>query len=99
MQARLHRWRFNLVTGHVAEEQLSDSITEFGMINSGPAGTPYRYTYAATGKPSWFLFDGLVKHDLHAGSEQRSHSRTACTAAKRQWPRASGAQVRTTGTW
>jgi carotenoid cleavage dioxygenase-like enzyme len=71
MQARLHRWRFNLVTGHVAEEQLSDSITEFGMINSGFAGTPYRYAYAATGKPSWFLFDGLVKHDLHTGGEQR----------------------------
>jgi len=71
MQARLHRWRFNLRTGHVAEEQLSNSITEFGMINSGYAGTPYRYAYAATGKPSWFLFDGLVKHDLHTGSEQR----------------------------
>ena len=38
MQARLHRWRFNLVTGGVREEQLSDSITEFGMINSGYAG-------------------------------------------------------------
>jgi len=71
MQARLHRWRFNMVTGHVVEEQLSDSITEFGMINSSYAGAPYRYTYAATGKPSWFLFDGLVKHDLHTGSEQR----------------------------
>ena len=33
------------------EEQLSDSITEFGMINGGYAGPPYRYTYAATGKP------------------------------------------------
>ncbi|MBE1549657.1 carotenoid cleavage dioxygenase [Mycobacterium sp. OAS707] len=71
MQARLHRWRFNMVTGDVVEEQLSDSITEFGMINSSYAGAPYRYTYAATGKPSWFLFDGLVKHDLRTGSEQR----------------------------
>jgi carotenoid cleavage dioxygenase-like enzyme len=71
MQARLHRWRFNLATGDVAEEQLSDSITEFGMINADYAGAPYRYTYAATGKPSWFLFDGPVKHDLHSGSEQR----------------------------
>ena len=71
MQARLHRWRFNLRTGHVAEEQLSDSITEFGMINSSYAGAAYRYAYAATGKPSWFLFDGLVKHDLHTGSELR----------------------------
>jgi carotenoid cleavage dioxygenase-like enzyme len=71
MQARLHRWRFNLRTGHVAEEQLSESITEFGMINSGYAGRSYRYAYAATGRPSWFLFDGLVKHDLRTGSEQR----------------------------
>ncbi len=64
LQARLHRWRFNLVTGTAREEQLSESITEFGMINSGYAGGKYRYTYAATGKPGWFLFDGLVKHDL-----------------------------------
>jgi carotenoid cleavage dioxygenase-like enzyme len=71
MQARLHRWRFNLATGQVREEQLSDSITEFGMVNAGHAGASYRYTYAATGKPSWFLFDGLVKHDLHTGTEQR----------------------------
>ena len=71
MQARLHRWRFNLVTGRVSEEQLSDSITEFGMINAGYSGALYRYTYAATGKPSWFLFDGLVKHDLVTGSEER----------------------------
>ena len=71
MQARLHRWRLNLVSGAVREEQLSDSITEFGMINSGYAGGAYRYTYAATGKPGWFLFDGLVKHDLQTGAEQR----------------------------
>jgi carotenoid cleavage dioxygenase-like enzyme len=71
LQSRLHRWRFNLVTGEVREEQLSDRITEFGMINGGHAGEKYRYTYAATGKPSWFLFDGLVKHDLQTGSEQR----------------------------
>jgi len=32
LQARLHRWRFNLVTGEVKEEQLSESITEFGTI-------------------------------------------------------------------
>ena len=71
LQTRLHRWRFNLVTGETREEQLSDSITEFGMINAGYAGGQYRYTYAATGKPSWFLFDGLVKHDLHTGAEER----------------------------
>ncbi|MET0819617.1 MAG: carotenoid oxygenase family protein, partial [Aeromicrobium sp.] len=71
MQSRLHRWRLNLVTGQVKEEQLSDSITEFGMMNGSHAGQKYRYAYAATGKPSWFLFDGLVKHDLKDGTEER----------------------------
>jgi carotenoid cleavage dioxygenase len=60
-----------LITGAVAEEQLSESITEFGTINSDYAAGKYRYTYAATGKPAWFLFDGLVKHDLHTGGEER----------------------------
>ena len=41
------------------------------MINSGHAGRDYRYTYAATGKPGWFLFDGLVSHDLKTGTEER----------------------------
>ncbi len=71
MQSRLHRWRLNLVTGQVKEQQLSDSITEFGMMNGSHAGQKYRYAYAATGKPSWFLFDGLVKHDLLDGTEER----------------------------
>ena len=71
MQARLHRWRLNLVTGAVTEEPLSETISEFGMINAGHSGEPYRYVYAATGKPGWFLFDGLVRHDVASGSEQR----------------------------
>jgi carotenoid cleavage dioxygenase len=70
LQARLHRWRFNLVTGAVREERLSESITEFGTINPECAGGDYRYTYAATGRPGWFLFDGLVKHDLRTGTEE-----------------------------
>ncbi len=71
MQSRLHRWRLNLVTGEVKEQQLSDTITEFGMMNGSYTGGKYRYAYAATGKPSWFLFDGLVKHDTWTGSEER----------------------------
>jgi carotenoid cleavage dioxygenase len=70
LQARLHRWRFNLVTGAVKEEQLSESITEFGTINPDYAAGSYRYTYAATGKPGWFLFDGLVKHDVLTGNHE-----------------------------
>jgi carotenoid cleavage dioxygenase len=71
LQTHLHRWRFNLVTGQTTEAPLSDSTTEFGMINGAHAGMKYRYAYAATGKPGWFLFDGLVKHDLQTGTEER----------------------------
>lgn len=71
MQARLHRWRLNLVTGTAKEEQLTDTITEFGMLNPAYASRQHRYVYAASGKPAWFLFDGLVKHDLHTGGEER----------------------------
>lgn len=70
MQARLHRWRLNLVTGAVTEQPLSDTISEFGMINAARTGESYRYSYAATGKPGWFLFDGLVRHDAMTGTEQ-----------------------------
>ena len=69
MQSRLHRWRLNLVTGAVSEQPLTDTISEFGMINAGHGGEPYRYAYAATAKPGWFLFDGLVRHDVRTGTE------------------------------
>ena len=50
---------------------MSDSISEFGTINAGHGGEPYRYAYAATAKPGWFLFDGLIRHDVLTGVEQR----------------------------
>jgi carotenoid cleavage dioxygenase len=71
MQTRLHRWRMNLVTGQTREEDLSESCTEFGTINSGFGGRPYRYNYAATNEPGWFLFNGLVKHDTLTGREEQ----------------------------
>jgi carotenoid cleavage dioxygenase len=71
MQTRLHRWRMNLVTGQTREEDLSEACTEFGTINSGFGGRPYRYTYAATNEPGWFLFNGLVKHDTLTGREEQ----------------------------
>lgn len=71
MQTRLHRWRLNLRTGLVKEEPLSESITEFGMINGGHGGRKHRYAYAASGVPGRFLFDGVVKHDVDTGTETR----------------------------
>jgi carotenoid cleavage dioxygenase len=71
LEARPRRYRLNLVTGQVKEEDLSDRFMEFGMINGRYGGQPYRYSYAATGHPGMFLFDGLVKKDHLTGAEER----------------------------
>lgn len=100
MQARLHRWRFNLKTGATTEEPLSENISEFGMINATHGGEPYRYVYAATGKPGWFLFDGLIRHDVMTGTEQRiSFGDGVYGAVRLRWHRELAAAARTTGTW
>lgn len=64
---KLHRWRFNLRTGQTIEERLDDRILEFGTFNQHYAGKRARYAYSTTTKPGWFLFNGLVKHDLETG--------------------------------
>jgi len=69
LQTVLHRWRFDLRTGATNEEHLSGRCTEFGMLNASTLTAPHRYVYAATGVPGMFLFNGLVKHDLVAGTE------------------------------
>jgi carotenoid cleavage dioxygenase len=71
IKPRPHSGRLNLTTGLVKEEDLSDSLMEFGMINGRYGGQPYRYTYNMTGHPGWFLFDGIVKQDLQTGQEKR----------------------------
>jgi carotenoid cleavage dioxygenase-like enzyme len=71
IQPKLHRWRFNLMTGETREERLSDEILEFGMINQKFAGRKYRYIYSAIPEPGWFLFRGLAKTDLETGNTER----------------------------
>ncbi len=68
LHPRLHRWRFNLKTGKTTEERLDNRDLEFGMFNQRYAGRKYRYAYSAVPKPGWFLFTGLVKHDLESGT-------------------------------
>ena len=40
------------------------------MINPRHAGRSYRYTWAVTLKPGWFLMDGLVRLDVETGEKQ-----------------------------
>ncbi len=69
-QSKLHRWHFNLKTGEVREYHLSDRILEFGTFNQRFAGEKARYLYSTYAKPGWFLFAGLVKHDLETGESK-----------------------------
>jgi carotenoid cleavage dioxygenase len=71
MSCRPWRWRFDLRTGRTREEPLGDDCCEFPTINRRFAGRPYRYAITATAKPGWFLFDGLLRHDLKTGATQR----------------------------
>ncbi len=68
--AHAYRWRFNMVTGKVTEGPLEEQLSEFGMINPKYAGRPYRYSWAMTAKPGWFLFDGLIRFDAETGQRQ-----------------------------
>jgi carotenoid cleavage dioxygenase-like enzyme len=63
-----YRWRLNMTTGAVDEGFLHDRSCEFGMINGGHWGRPYRYTYTMTNRPGWFLFDGLLRLDVTTGA-------------------------------
>jgi len=69
LQARAHRWRFNLKTGATVEESLSDRCAEFPMVNGRHAGRHHRYIYEARCTPGLFAFDALIKRDVDAGTE------------------------------
>jgi carotenoid cleavage dioxygenase len=70
---KLHRWCFNLKTGVTREMQLDSRILEFGTFNQDYAGRKNRYVYSAVPEPGWFLFSGLVKHDLESGTSETIH--------------------------
>ncbi len=68
----LHRWRIDTITGAVTEERLDDRPGDFPRVNDDFAGLATRYGYvahAATWGGGEVLFDGVVKHDLEAGTD------------------------------
>jgi carotenoid cleavage dioxygenase len=67
----LHRWRFNLSTGVVTEEQLDDVPGEFPRVNEKLLGrkTQYGYVGKMANNPNP-LFDGLIKYDFENGKSQ-----------------------------
>lgn len=71
MEARLHRWRFDLRTGLTREERLDDEVCEFPTIDARFAGRKQGIIIAMTGAPGLFVFDGMVRYDLARGTRQR----------------------------
>lgn len=69
----LHRWRIDLATGTVTDEQLDDRPGDFPRVNDDRAGSETRYGYVARAT-RWgdddVVFDGVVKHDLVAGNAE-----------------------------
>ena len=71
--ASLWRFRFNMVTGAVSEQQLDDRQVEFPRVHDGRIGLDHRFGYCAvTTDPSLPAnerpSDGKsVKYDLHTG--------------------------------
>lgn len=66
----LHRWRIDLATGTVTEEQLDDRAGDFPRLNDDHAGRAARYGYVGhtRGWTAEVEFDGFVKHDLQTGT-------------------------------
>ncbi|MDB9467322.1 carotenoid oxygenase family protein [Dolichospermum circinale] len=67
----LHRWRFNLSTGTVTEEQLDDVPGEFPRVNENLLGRKNQYGYV--GKIVYSqnpLFEGVIKYDFEKGTSQ-----------------------------
>ena len=82
MQSRPYRWRLNMRTGAVNEGPLSDTITEFGMINAQVAGKKYDTVYSVIPAHGWFGFEGLIKHNVVTGTEENYHLPTGVYASE-----------------
>ncbi len=68
LDARLHRYVFDLATGTTTETQLDDANTEFPSIDTRECGAPSRYAYTAhIADAETVLFDGLLRYDLRHG--------------------------------
>lgn len=72
LDAYVHRYRFNMLTGTTTEEPLADRNTEFPMIHPDRFGVENRYSYnVSINSDVTMYFDGLVKYDMVTGRETR----------------------------
>ena len=68
LDARLHRYVFDLATGTTTETQLDDANTEFPSIDSRAWGARPRYAYTVhVADGETVRFDGLLRYDQVTG--------------------------------
>ena len=71
MEARLHRWRFNLKTGATREETIDpDRNVEFPAWNNWLTGRRTRYSYSMAQTFERPHFTGIVKHNTDSGAAE-----------------------------
>ncbi|GAA3245191.1 carotenoid oxygenase family protein [Pseudonocardia petroleophila] len=71
LDARLHRYVFDLDTGTTTEARLDDANTEFPSIDARMTGRPARYAYTVhIADTETVLFDGLLRCDRVTGERQ-----------------------------
>ena len=73
----LWRWKFDLVTGAVTEEQLDDTEHAFPRIDDRRTGLPNRASWAVTARPGERTTNtqgsGIVRYDLANGAASSFH--------------------------
>ena len=73
LEPYLWKWRLDLVTGEVRDEQLDDCVGEFPRMDDTRLGAPTRFTYMPRfAKHPRLQFEGLRKID-HEGTERVDH--------------------------
>ena len=67
----LTKWTMNLVTGSVHEEMVHDLRSDFPRLHDDLLGLSHRYGYASAtlDGPMTIGFNGIVRYDLHTGSD------------------------------
>lgn len=67
-----YRYQFDLETGQTSEQQLSDQVSEFPVIDQERSGRKNRFSYHVGLPPMDTLrFDALIKHDGQSGRATR----------------------------
>ena len=84
LDARLYRWRFNMVTGETKEEWRDDRFTEFPMVNAQYGGRKIQYAYhmlVSQTNPTLQL-TGLAKYELDSGHAEVHEFDPGCYASE-----------------